>query len=358
MPQETKSQSDLNKKVAYRLGLAFKHFTGITNHKYKTSVQKGAPTWRILRYEQIIDPKDHYYPIPENRYVKPYTFKRQMAYLSKHCNVVSLEELIEKIEKGEKLPLKTVAITFDGGWLDFKTTALPTLNRYGLPASLFVATSFVGGMLSYWQDMLMLCMLTLYNQGVGLQHIEGLAEFFEDLPEPESPPEPLQKCVERIGQLIDTLKAENHRKRLEVLGLFEAPVEHVGGVNIARSFLNWEEIAEILANTRMSLGSMGHLHNPMTELSPGEISADIRKSYDVLRAHSVRPIKAFTYPEGLTSKEARKVLKDVGIDHSLALGKFAAPKAGGKKPAIYGRIPVFEGNSFCTEFFTSLLWGS
>lgn len=352
-----KQQADLNKKILFRLGLALRHYSGLTNQKYKAGVEKGEPTWRIIRYEQILDPNQHYYPIPQNRFVKPYTFRCQMKYLSKHANVIPLQELIDKVEKGEELPLKTVAITFDGGWVDFRENALPVLQRNNIPATLFVATSFMGAMYSYWQDMLMLCMLTLYANEIGLQHVEGLEQFFDDLPPPESPPELLERSVERIGELVDKLKAEHRNKRFETLKLFEQPVEKLGGMHLSRSFLNWEELENIANSPNMKVGSLGHLYDIYTELTAGEISIDIRKSFEEFRAHNIRPIPAFAYPEGLTSKDARKVLKEIGIDQSLALGKFPAPKADGKKPSIYGRIPVFEGNSFCTEFFSNLLWG-
>ena len=41
------------------------------------------------------------------------------------------------------LPERTVVLTFDDGYADFATTALPLLRRYGFPATLFVTTGWV-----------------------------------------------------------------------------------------------------------------------------------------------------------------------------------------------------------------------
>ena len=48
----------------------------------------------------------------------------------------------------------TIAITFDDGYLDNYTFAHPILRKYRLPASLFVATSFIGTNLLMWNDRL------------------------------------------------------------------------------------------------------------------------------------------------------------------------------------------------------------
>ena len=52
--------------------------------------------------------------------VSPESFTRQMEFLSKnHYNVVPLGKAISYIEKKERPPQKTIAITFDDGF--FKT---------------------------------------------------------------------------------------------------------------------------------------------------------------------------------------------------------------------------------------------
>jgi peptidoglycan/xylan/chitin deacetylase (PgdA/CDA1 family) len=76
--------------------------------------------------------------------VRPANFERQMAYIAKKgFPVISLAELARRIR--EKLPLGgSIVITFDDGYRDNYTTALPALRRYGFPATIFVATDRIG----------------------------------------------------------------------------------------------------------------------------------------------------------------------------------------------------------------------
>jgi peptidoglycan/xylan/chitin deacetylase (PgdA/CDA1 family) len=76
-------------------------------------------------------------------------FERQLAHLSRHERVVSLDEALSDGQGGG------VVLTFDDGTRDFHVRVLPLLERYGLAAVLYLATGLVaeegGGQLSWSQ---------------------------------------------------------------------------------------------------------------------------------------------------------------------------------------------------------------
>lgn len=77
--------------------------------------------------------------------VSPESFARQMEFLSKHhYNVVGLDKVASYLEKKEKVPPKTVAITFDDGFYNNYKYAYPVLKKYNLPATIFIITGWVG----------------------------------------------------------------------------------------------------------------------------------------------------------------------------------------------------------------------
>jgi hypothetical protein len=78
-------------------------------------------------------------------------FEAQVACLKRHFNVIGAEELCA-LAAGERLPPNSVAITFDDGYLDCYTQALPILERHRCKAIFFVATSIVSERRVYWWD--------------------------------------------------------------------------------------------------------------------------------------------------------------------------------------------------------------
>jgi peptidoglycan/xylan/chitin deacetylase (PgdA/CDA1 family) len=73
------------------------------------------------------------------------SFGRQMKFLKKHgYQVISLDDLIQGINRGVLFNRKSVVITFDDGYEDNYTKAFPILKNYGYPAIVFVVSSAVG----------------------------------------------------------------------------------------------------------------------------------------------------------------------------------------------------------------------
>jgi peptidoglycan/xylan/chitin deacetylase (PgdA/CDA1 family) len=86
--------------------------------------------------------------------VSPAAFTEQMAYLARHSytplTVTQLAEAYANRQNdGLTLPERPVVLTFDDGFADFFTEALPVLQAYHFPATLYITTAFVGGTSSW-----------------------------------------------------------------------------------------------------------------------------------------------------------------------------------------------------------------
>lgn len=92
----------------------------------------------MLAYHKVSDTEEAYS-------VAPADFARQMAYLAdKGYTAVSMADLVGHMTAGTPLPPRPVVITFDDGYADNYFTALPIMARYGMKATVFVVTDFVG----------------------------------------------------------------------------------------------------------------------------------------------------------------------------------------------------------------------
>ncbi len=77
--------------------------------------------------------------------VTPDQFRKQIAWLAEQgYQAITVNRLVEAVLTGSGLANRPILITFDDGFLDFYTDALPVLAEYHFPATLFVATSYVG----------------------------------------------------------------------------------------------------------------------------------------------------------------------------------------------------------------------
>jgi peptidoglycan/xylan/chitin deacetylase (PgdA/CDA1 family) len=71
--------------------------------------------------------------------VSPTEFEKQLAYVqAKGHSFVALSVVVDWYVEGKTLPRKAVAITFDDGYADFESNALPILSKFSAPATVFV----------------------------------------------------------------------------------------------------------------------------------------------------------------------------------------------------------------------------
>jgi peptidoglycan/xylan/chitin deacetylase (PgdA/CDA1 family) len=92
----------------------------------------------VLVYHRVADDGGGTWCIPRAR------FEAQMRWLADRRFAV--------VPAGRAAPPapRTVALTFDDGYLDTYTTAFPILERLGFTATVFVVTGSVGGMTGSW----------------------------------------------------------------------------------------------------------------------------------------------------------------------------------------------------------------
>jgi peptidoglycan/xylan/chitin deacetylase (PgdA/CDA1 family) len=82
-------------------------------------------------------------------------FERQMAYLSRHYHLLSLRQMLALAETGD-LPPGAMAVTFDDGYQDNFTHAFPILKKYGVPATIFLATGSIGTGVPLWYEQVLI----------------------------------------------------------------------------------------------------------------------------------------------------------------------------------------------------------
>jgi peptidoglycan/xylan/chitin deacetylase (PgdA/CDA1 family) len=97
---------------------------------------------RILFYHRISDDRDELA-------VTPKAFAEQMDYLASQAyRVVDVMTAIDLLDSGEPLA-RTVALSFDDGYLDVAEHALPTLSERGFRATVFVTSAVTDGRTSF-----------------------------------------------------------------------------------------------------------------------------------------------------------------------------------------------------------------
>src|SRR5215470_18093053 len=101
------------------------------------AVKQGVP---ILVYHGVTETKDA--PLTNRRrlHVSKRLFAEHLRYLCHRCRPVPLSALTAARNSPRRLPPRAVVVTIDDAYRNALTVALPLLNEFKVPATLFVVT--------------------------------------------------------------------------------------------------------------------------------------------------------------------------------------------------------------------------
>jgi peptidoglycan/xylan/chitin deacetylase (PgdA/CDA1 family) len=235
--------------------------------------------YRVLTFHRVDDENDPFLPSMSTA-----RFAARMAHIARHYVVLPLDELAERVRRGSA-PRNALAITFDDGYRSNLTHAAPILARYGLPATVFLVSGYIGTPHALWFDRLA---LGLKNSRRSEVRLDG------------GPPLPLTTVEERLRALtaaqkyFKALPAREHQPQLErVL----ASLEPAALEPPKRFMLSWDEV-HALRGLGFSIGAHTETHPILSRLEPEDARREIQGSRRAIERALGRPVTAFAYPNG------------------------------------------------------------
>jgi peptidoglycan/xylan/chitin deacetylase (PgdA/CDA1 family) len=211
------------------------------------------------------------------------SFRERMQWLKAWFNIIALDEAIGALARGT-LPERALAITFDDGYADNATVALPILRALGLHATFFVSTGFLDGE-NMWNDVVIEAVRGHRQQELDLSAL-GLG--VTAIPTLEA----------RRAAISALLAALKYRSADERQGLAHAIAAACGASLSGRSLmLNRDQLRE-LAASGMGIGAHTVTHPILANLDAAAAESEIAESRDTLEGLLRQPVGLFAYPNG------------------------------------------------------------
>lgn len=125
---------------------AYYHGTYPIRMAYRRQLSaRGAMPLGVAFYHRVADNRLNGWSMTNNQ------FERQMTWLKRHCDIVSLQEIQARMRSGHN-DRPAVAITFDDGYAENCERAIPFLLEQEIPFTYFVALDFIVNQQPFPQD--------------------------------------------------------------------------------------------------------------------------------------------------------------------------------------------------------------
>ena len=207
----------------------------------------------------------------------PSVLERHLQAIRRHGRPVRLLDLAAATGSGHPPP-GAVAVTFDDGYADVLLAAKPLLERYEIPATVFVVTGYLGR--EFWWDA-----LTRICDG-----------------DPDSQDHRLYSRLERLPD------DERQKELRRLVASRSADSQPVAGARALRA----DELSELTKGGLIELGAHSDTHPLLSSLSRADQQAEIAGCKRTLEQLTGRKAHAFAYPHGDHSEATVGIVREAG----------------------------------------------
>ena len=249
--------------------------------------------------------------------------------LRQHAYPISLQRLSQALLDGN-LPDRSVVVTFDDGYADNLHNAKPLLERYDVPATVFLSTGYTGHAREFWWDELDRLLLrpgTLperlslsvngrmyrWELGEATHYSEEASRRYSHWRAGEEAPSSRHSLYSSLWELLRPMTEDERQRVLHELR------EWAGAESAGRPShrpLTLEEVVALAQGELVEVGAHTVNHPALSALSPASQRDEILESKARLEEILGCPVTSFAYPYGWWSDytpETVSIVREAGF---------------------------------------------
>lgn len=233
-------------------------------------------------------------------------FRGLVRMLTRHFEPIRLSEALDRAA-ADGLSGRTLSITFDDGYADNFTNALPVLEEFGVPATFFVASGFLDGG-RMWNDTII---ETIRRLAPGRYELE--------LPDPSaielSDWQSRRSATARVITAWKHLPPAQRQAKVDALAALanDLPTDLM---------MTSAQLRALAACEYASVGGHTRLHPILASLTDADAAAEIEGGKRDLEGLLQRELTLFAYPNGKLGRdyrdEHRELVKRAGFCAAVA----------------------------------------
>jgi peptidoglycan/xylan/chitin deacetylase (PgdA/CDA1 family) len=241
------------------------------------------------------------------------TFAKQVATLKRRFVPLSPAEFAERMEQGRPFPSSSCLVTFDDGWYDNFTNALPILEEHRVPALVFLPVNFIGQRRLFWREALTHVAGELVRRARTDRALRQRAEaLLRPLGLERVLDAPEDNTLPFVAEVIATQPGLKGGSGEDLLRALSAELKiRPDELQTPDTFIDWTQ-ADLMSHGGVSFGGHGLEHRLLTDIPADEAETEIRGCFDVMRRSFNGTVPTFSYPNGNWSSGVVAQVKESG----------------------------------------------
>lgn len=259
------------------------------------------PTGRILCYHRVNNDRDPYFPS-----MPVAVFEQQMRHVARYHRVVPLTQLVDHLASASTEPV--LAITFDDGYRDNFENAFPTLQRHGLPATIFLTTGGLDSGEPLWFERLASAIQTTARESLDVEQPPGRLRL-------RNQEERLRANKELFTRLRQMPGAERQSCLMKIL----RDLHSADAAARRNTMLAWDQVRQMKQHG-IEFGGHTVTHPYLSRLPAEEVGWEVSECKRRIEAELQSEVIHFAYPNGRTedfTALSKATLRDAGYQTAV-----------------------------------------
>jgi peptidoglycan/xylan/chitin deacetylase (PgdA/CDA1 family) len=259
-------------------------------------------------------------------------------HFAQHLEVLRKWQRIRLAQVGSAGSKVRVAVTFDDGYADNLHEAAPLLEKYDTPATIFIATGYIGGNREFWWDELER-LVFLSGRPSSISCSLGGRMFGSTA----------QSHAECYYELYDQLQPLPHLMRQQVLDQMLSRSDLQTEYRATHRCLTQDELVVLASSELFEVGAHTVTHPILAAQPVRDQYAELRQSRDWLEILLGRPVTSLSYPYGGRQHytiETVRAARDLGFSRACSVGGRDSSEMGNLHELPRVNVTDIDGDAF------------
>ncbi len=247
----------------------------------------------------------------------PERLDRVLDQLARHYTFVSLDEAVEMIAGRKTIVDNALVLTFDDGYRNNLTEALPVLDKHGVPATFYIATGFVETGASYWIDRLDYALQKAPDEA---RQVEANGERYDlrrlDRKQLAEGYRRLRLGVKNSVPDDEQMLAEFDRISGQLEEAASTSIRDIIDTDPYVSVASWQELQDV-ARRGVEIGSHTVDHCRLTGVGTGRVAQQLTDSREHLEQRVGAECRHFCYPNGDYDAGVAEQVREAGYTSAV-----------------------------------------
>lgn len=206
-------------------------------------------------------------------------------FIVNKTDIITLDECYRRITSKDKLK-KFVVFTFDDGYADNMTHALPIFEKYQVPFTIFLTTGYPDYTIVLWWYLLE--QMVLKNNIIKFQENRTPFSYITKTPHEK------REAFSKIRKLIIEGNQENLLSRLKEIFTTEHDLYGL----TKKMALSWEQVIELSKHPLVTIGAHTVNHYALSMLTEDQVRTEIMESVSKIENKTGKSVSYLAYPFG------------------------------------------------------------